>query len=197
MTTFFVAASLVATGLLAQLSPSVECTIENGAALIVRGQTRTPVILSGPALAVQCRDDRLYVARGPAGVAVFDISDPARPQLVREIPMGTSSAVGFHLIDGQVWVALESRSAVPITAGKGEAAARETSPKVEPSSSAPSRAPAEQRPDAGANVAIRATSAGSIEIAAGVAQGVRVGDRFAVYRSHAVSGATTAPVKSS
>ena len=192
MTTFFVTASLVATGLLAQLTPSVECTIENGAALIVRGQTRTPVVLSGPALAVQCRDDRLYVARGPAGVAVFDISDAARPQLVREIAMGTSSAVGFHLIDGQVWVALESKSAVPLTAGRAEPAAPVTSAKLEPSSSAPSRAPAQQQPDAGANFEIRATSPGSIEIAAGAARGVRVGDRFAVYRSHVVSGATTA-----
>src|SRR5687768_16573641 len=141
MTTFFVASSLFATGLLAQLTPSVECRIENGAALIVRGQIRTPIILSGPALAVQCRDDRLYVARGPAGVAVFDVSDPGRPQLVREIAMGTGNAVGFHLIDGQVWVVLESKSAVPLTVGKTDPAASETSPKGEPSSPAPSRAP--------------------------------------------------------
>jgi hypothetical protein len=192
MTTIFVAASLVATGLLAQLTSSPECTIENGAALVSRGPTRTPVILSGPALAVHCRADRLYVARGPAGVAVFDISDPARPQLIREVAMGTSSAVGFHLVDGQLWVVLESRSAVPLTATKPEPSAPEATPKGEPSPPAPPRVSTQQQPDVASNIAIRGTSPGSIEIDAGASRGVRVGDRFAVYRSHVVASATTA-----
>ena len=172
------------------VAPITQCTAEGGAVFTVQGETRTPVNVPGPVLAAYCAEGKLYVARGPSGVAVYELGAADGPKLLREIASGPGSAVGLLAVDGQVWMVLESRSAVPIGAAgaappKASAATFAAAP-VSPTAATAAK-PAESTVVAAPKVAIRRVTAGAVELDAGAGQGVRIGDRFAIYRSKLVA----------
>jgi hypothetical protein len=164
---------------------SVEYVIEGGAVVAVEGAHRQPVSIEGPVVALLREGSTLYVARGARGVTVWSVAEPLLPRRIRNVSV-TGSATGFHVVDGQVWVVTVSRSAVPID----EAAASETAEPTRSSAATtapapPANAASRQEPS---NVSILRVSPGTVELSAGAKDGVRVGDRFAIFRSRLIDG---------
>lgn len=62
-----------------------------------------PIPLDGAALHVRYADDRLYVASGGAGVAIFDVTERATPTLLYTVATG-GSAVMTDVSEGRLWV---------------------------------------------------------------------------------------------
>jgi hypothetical protein len=169
------------------VSASVEYVIEKGALVAVQGEHRERVALDGPALAIHREGGLLYVARGTRGVTVFDVTEPLAPRRTRDVPV-SGSATGFHVLDGQVWVVTVSRSAAPL--GESTGAEEAASPPVsgEPAARRPGGAAAQTAAVAPISVAIRRVTPGAVELAVGARAGVRVGDRFGIFRSKPLDG---------
>jgi hypothetical protein len=158
-----------------------EYVVEAGQVVAVVGTARTVLELPGPVVAVHHEGAHLYVARGNAGVAAYDVSEPLAPKLEREIAV-QGSATGFAVIDGQLWVLVTQKSALPLD----QAAAPVASPSAEPAEAAP--APSEQAAQGPvAPIAVRPDAPGRVELSRGADGGVRVGDRFAIYRAESQS----------
>jgi len=162
----------------------VEYSLEGSAILAVEGERRDRVLVDEHAVAVQRQGNLLYVARGARGVSVFDVTEPRSPRPVRDLTV-SGSATGFHVAGGQLWVVTVSRSAIPIDEATVSEPRR---PASLPSTPAPSTSAGERPRATAADVGILHVSPGTIEIAAGAKEGVRVGDRFAVFRGTRVGG---------
>jgi hypothetical protein len=166
---------------------AADYVLEGGSVIAVQGEHRERLALDGPVLSLYRQGTSLYVARGARGVTIFEVSEPLAPRRVRDVVV-SGSATGFHVVDGQIWVVTVSRSAVPIDDARGEeatappgAVAAPAAPRAaEPAGGAPRRAPSD--------VSIRRVTPGTVELAVGATAGVRVGDRFGIFRSKAMSG---------
>jgi hypothetical protein len=177
----------------------VTYAVDGGQVVAIRGGEPTVLDLPSPALAVHQDGRTLYVARGRAGADVYDVSEPLAPRLLRSIPVGAASADGFTQVEGQVWVVTVSRAAFPADVGVDGATGATPAPSAAatptPTATAPTtpelsldEAPGEPPPSPlPESIAFRRLGPGSIELAVGASMGVRVGDRFAVYRSKAVA----------
>jgi hypothetical protein len=168
----------------ADSADETDYVIEGGAVIAVQGNTRTKLALVETALAVEKEGTRLYVAAGLDGVLIFDVSSPLEPRLVERARPPSGSAVGFHRADGQIWVVLLSRSAVPVREIQNSGATPVAATAQRSDRSPPSVGKGTQ----GAQVAVLRATPGQIELAGGAENGVHVGDRFAVYRRSQVSG---------
>jgi hypothetical protein len=163
----------------------IDYVIEGGAIVAVAGERRDRVLVDERAVAVLRDGTKLYVARGPRGVAVFDVTEPRSPRPVREITVN-GSATAFHVVDGQVWVVTVQRSAVPLD--DASTPTQSTSSAAAPVTATAPRAASIPRPAITTSVRILHVSPGAIELAAGTRDGVRVGNRFAIFRSTVVGG---------
>ncbi len=174
----------------------VHYTLEGNALFVVRGEEKVRLQIPPGVVAIHRAGNELYLARGEMGVAVYGLDDPLQPELLREIPATRGAVTGFHQVGDQVWMEIVSRQAVPVaavaftgveaagqTAVTGAAAApvgaKETAPASE--SQQPARPP--ERSEPAEPIAIRNVAPGVIELGVGANQGVKVGDRFAVFRT--------------
>jgi hypothetical protein len=181
---------------LAKEERASEYVIENGTLVLLRDATRTVLPLGGPVLAIEQQGSRLYVARGLQGVAVYDISEPAAPRLLQEHATVGGSATEFRRIDGQLWVIVVSRGAFPLEESGTAVALPPAATLGVPADTAATAGTAAKASGAAADgdevrvalgsVALRKVSPGTVELRAGSAQGVRVGDRFAVFRGKTI-----------
>ncbi len=164
---------------------------------MVDGESVEKLPIPGPVFGTYHLGSRLYVALGPRGVAVYDVSDPRSPRLVSQQGTPGALATNFFTIDDQVWVFVTARTARPVDAGEPT-----VSPETMAAASAPpgSASAAPVLPASGADApepgaprlaAVEALRPGTVRIASGKGDGVRVGDRFLVYRPEvdAVAGA--------
>lgn len=169
----------------------MEYRVENETVLAVSGEVRTPLDIPAPVLAVERQGTRLYVARGSAGVVVYDVSEALAPKLVSENRV-SGSAVGFNVIEGQIWVMVVSRSAQPLD--DASPAVRPATPPLAGVDTSGRGSPEAVEPDVAeepdsAPIALRKVGPGTVQLAAGTNQGVRVGDRYSVYRRKEMQGA--------
>lgn len=170
---------------------AVEYQLERGTVVAVSSTERTALDLGGEILALHHAADRLYVARGPAGANVYDLSDPLAPRLLETIPApGGSSIVGFNVIGEQVWAELVSRAMIPlaplgsVAASVGSGSSVPAPPRVPETTPQPlEAAPLESGASETEVVSLRKLDPGTIELAVGADAGVRVGDRFAIFRT--------------
>lgn len=163
-------------------APATAYVLEEGKVVAVTGASRAELALPGPILAVQHESALLYVARGNSGVSVYDVTEPLGPKLVRDIPV-RGSATGFAAIDGQLWVLVTERSAVPLAEAAATPQVRETAPSVPATSDTAVHptAPASPPP-----TSVRRIAPGRVELGSGKQQGVRVGDRYAIHRAEPI-----------
>jgi hypothetical protein len=162
--------------------------VDAGRVVAVSGDQRTVVPIAGPVVAVHRSGTLLYVARGPAGVALYDVTDPFVPKLLREVPVGGGHATGFYEADGLVWAVVQSKTAIALEASiPPEEPARAVAANAEPSVAA-GAAPPPARSAPPETVPVKVVGPGRIELPLGAANGVRSGDRFAVLRFVPVGG---------
>ncbi|MDJ0766412.1 MAG: FlgT C-terminal domain-containing protein [Myxococcota bacterium] len=150
----------------------------------VEGDDRVQMDLPAPAVAILFRTDKLYVAFGHSGAAVYDVSDPDKPVPVKQVHPPGEQVTGFFVVDNQVWMRIVSTSAKPIAVGEilvepGPApvaadavtmAAFETNTEKKPPS-------IEMTPH------IIGLFPGEVKLDVGEKHGVKVGDRFSVFRT--------------
>ncbi|MFO8072535.1 MAG: hypothetical protein R6V85_11735 [Polyangia bacterium] len=170
----------------------VSVAIEHGAVLLSTGERRVPIELPAPALEARLVGDLLYVAAGPHGAFVFDVSDPKDPALVGRSSTATGEVVGFIEADGRIWMKLASTTAVPL--GPGGASDDRAAPVLPAASTLPAARPAPSKGEKreapvatadGEPIAIESIRLGRIELGIGADDGVEVGDRYAVLREPA------------
>lgn len=157
---------------------ATEYVVEEGRLIAVQGSLRTELAMPGSVAAVARRGQELYVARG-SSVLVYDVSEPLRPRLAREIAVGRGTARAFHEADGELWVVVESRAALPL--GGFEPITAAASP-----AKTGARAPELSRSKPAAlarTIPILRVRPGSVELGLGSKHGVRPGDRFSIFRS--------------
>jgi len=164
--------------------------VEAGAVVLVRGEQRTTLVPAG-AVAARLLGTKAYVALGAQGAAVFDVADSAAPKLVGRAENVDGKVTGFHQVGEELWMEIETRRAVPAPAANGVVplpAPAEAAPRAPEGSAAPGR-PTE--PQAGAAtaraIAILAVTPGEVELDAGKAEGIAVGDKLAVFRTRPAS----------
>ncbi len=162
----------------------VEFVVEAGAVVAVQGARRERLTVEGPVVAIHRQGSLLYVARGVRAVTVYDVSEGFSPRHLRDINVN-GQATGFHEVNGQVWVVTVLRSAVPLD----DAAVAETTHSAAPTPITGAPTPGSQKRRAPTNIELRRVMPGTVEIDSGAADGVRVGDNFAIYRSRAVDEA--------
>ena len=158
--------------------------IDNGAAVLVSGDARFVVVPAGVE-AVHLVGNRLYVALGRAGAAQYDVTAPNAPKLVARASGIEGKVTGFHDVGSETWMEIETRRAVPAPSAEAGVVA---APSMMETPQMP-RIPTPEPPQARAVVramAVVGTSPGEVEIDAGRAEGVVVGDRLSVFRLQAV-----------
>ncbi len=178
-------------------APQAKYRIEAGeVVLVLEGEAGGRMPIPGPVLGLYHLGSLLYVARGALGVAVYDVSEPRSPRLVREQVIPGSIATEFFTVGDQVWVFLTARSAQPVDAGGGVALAGAPSapalaaaPAPAVPSAAPAPGPIEAERASPRLVELTLLRPGTVRIASGTGDGVRVGDRFLIYRSEIVAAA--------
>jgi hypothetical protein len=80
------------------------------------GPPLTPILATAAGLRVSMRGSLAYVARGPAGLQILDLSDPAKPALVGTYPTA-GAARDAIATDTHIFVALaEARGVAPAAA---------------------------------------------------------------------------------
>lgn len=164
---------------------NVEYLVEGDALVAVQGDQRTPVAFEGRVVAVYRLGASLYVARGIRGVSVLDVSKPGSPRPVRDLAVN-GSAIGFHLAGEQLWVETVQRNATPLDEASSPTNGEPVrSAAVGGTTVPPTVAAARELPF---NATITRVSPGIVELALGRKDGVRVGDRFAIFRSKLVDG---------
>ncbi len=163
---------------------AVEVVLESGAVFVVQGETRTEVELLAAALAFRLEGSDLYVALGAHGAALYDISEPGAPVLKRQVSAGREQVTGFIVVDGKVWMRVVSESAIPLDQGAPGVAQTETAEVVK-SKEEKEEDPAEEKvePKLSRSVAIVKLRPGEVKLDAGTQDGVKVGDRFSVFRT--------------
>jgi hypothetical protein len=185
----FLAMLLVGTAANAQGSPAAapagvaaEYAVEDGALVVLQGGDRAVLTTDGRVEAVLVSGQELYVALGGRGVAVYALDDPAAPRLARTHPSPGGRVIGFHLAGGEVWMEIESVSAVPVTS---RAATAPSKPERLEKAAADT---GKKEPVPGVSYArrkfgITRMEPGRIEVGAGSADGVQVGDRLSVFHT--------------
>jgi hypothetical protein len=168
--------------------PSVLFELDAGQVVAVSTGKRTVLPIDGPVVALHCSGALLYVARGPGGVALYEVTDPVAPKLVREVPIGGGHATGFYEAQGLVWAVVEAKTAIALEAS----AERQEPPPVAAANARPgasSQATPLPVPSAAPEVLpVKVVGPGRIELPVGTSGGVRLGDRFVVLRSIPVEG---------
>jgi hypothetical protein len=193
------AATESATGPAAPEAVPVQYSLEGDALLAVRGEEKVRLEIPPGVVAIHRAGNELYLARGEMGVAVYGLDDPLQPRLLREIPATRGAVTGFHQVGDQVWMEIVSRQAVPVaavasagveaggqTVAFGAVAApvgaKETASESQRPAGPPERyVPAEP-------IEIRNVAPGVVELGVGANQGVKVGDRFSVFRTRPLDG---------
>jgi hypothetical protein len=162
--------------------------IEGGALVAKSGAEARPVALPGTPEAVIAAGDRLYVALGRDGAAVLSLADPAAPALAQRVPVAQGRVTGFIVVDGAVWMKIDSTTAVLVEGGvpAGETAAAVTPLAAVPAAAAevPATAvPAVRRPEAPIRILEVDRGTGLVKLAIGARDGAKSGDRFVVTRA--------------
>lgn len=177
-------AAPVAATVAAAPNASVEYVVEGGVVMAIMGDHREAVDIEGPIIAIHREATLLYVARGARGVTVYDVTEALSPRRLRTVNV-SGQATGFHVIDGQIWVITVSRSAVPLD-DAAPAVTAKSAPAPIGARLPPSRPVKRHVPS---NLELRRVMPGTVEIDSGAADGVRVGDNFAIFRSKSVDEA--------
>jgi len=100
-------------GLLQLYDVSNPAAVVRTAAYTTPGPQLTPILATAAGLRVSMRGSLAYVARGPAGLQILDLSDPAKPNLVGTFPTA-GAARDAVATDTHVFVALaEPRGVEP------------------------------------------------------------------------------------
>lgn len=164
----------------------VEYRLEAGELIVVAGERQQRVALPAAATALLASGGMLYAALGEHGVAVLELSDPASPKLLRQIPVSQGRVVGFFEADGKPWMKIESTTAVPL--GGAVSLARAV-PTVSAAPSQPAAGAPEADPVRGreAPVLIVEIYLGQVKLNVGSDRGVKVEDRFSVFRMMGVN----------
>ncbi len=170
----------------AALPAEVQYVVQNGALYGVAAHGRQRIPIEGEATAVLRFGNLLYVGFGSRGVIVYELSQPLNPALIRQIPIVVGNVTGFHVVQDQVWVVVESRSAVPLDELPKGAIAQVAAAGTPPTTEAkPALMLAQPRSESPAYIGIVRAAPGTIELATGSNRGTRVGDRFVILRSDA------------
>ncbi|MDD5307167.1 MAG: hypothetical protein PHU25_07585 [Deltaproteobacteria bacterium] len=164
---------------------TVEYAVENGALVVVQGETRTTVAADGRVESVLVSGKELYAALGERGVAVYALGDPASPKLARIVPSPGGRVTGFHVAGGEVWMEIASVSAVPV-GGRGAVAKGSSQATPEVSIEAEKKEAQLRAKRIARKIGIRRMEPGKIEVDAGSADGVQVGDRLSVFHTRPV-----------
>lgn len=175
---------------------SANFQLEGGSVVLLQGSARAKLGIADGVSAILLAGTELYVARGTAGVAVYDVSTPTAPRLLREHATSGGFANAFTTIDGQVWVLVTSKLAMPVGAANRASGESPAVPVVAPLAAAPSAAvtpitPPQPKPAEATeaeNYGIRLVSPGVVEIATGAEKRTKLGDHFAVYRTDRRAG---------
>jgi len=171
----------------------VEYRLEAGELLVITGEQQDLVPLPAPVVAMLCSDELLYAALSEHGVAVLDLTEPAAPKLLRRIPVPQGKVVGLFEADGKVWMKIESTTAQPL--GPGTPAAHPLPTEI----AAPSQPPVEAQPEVEARPEVEEAATGllqdlpepiriveiylgQVKLNVGSDRGVKVEDRFSVFR---------------
>jgi hypothetical protein len=164
-------------------STEIQYVVQDGALYGVAANGRQRIAVEGEATAVQRFGSQLYVGFGSRGVIVYELTQPLNPAILRQIPVLSGKVTGFHVVDGQVWAVVESRSAVPLNEISQGPMAPGASSAVAPTASPSPAVPVQPRSEASVYIGILRATPGTVEIAMGSDRGARVGDRFVILRS--------------
>ncbi len=168
-------------------APATGTYVADGGTLFwVTGETRTSVDLSVPVVTATFHDEKLYVTHGNTAVSVYSCANPTTPTLLQTFTTGRGVAAGVEVVGARAWVVTVSKQAVPLdelAPAGGVAPGSLSGPQVV---SPPSGAAAPNGAKPMANHAVKLVEPGTIEVAVGSRQQVRIGDRFAIYRETAV-----------
>jgi hypothetical protein len=163
---------------------AAEYALESGEVFAVRGEERTALELPAEAVAILVRGDELYVALGADGAALYDVSDPDAPTLVRRVDPGREQVTGFIVVDDEVWMRLVSTSAAPVDQGVPVGVGSTVVTAAKPVEDEPDEDEGEDLGSAVKGpVSIVAVRPGEVKLDAGTEDGVEVGDRFSVFRT--------------
>ncbi len=163
--------------------------LEEGTVYLIQGQAKTALQLPGAASAVHLRDQTVYVALLEKGAAVVDLRLSDSGVKIHHIPVSHGRVTGFFELDGQLWMHVDSttavlleegvgtpRSVIPLTAPLPEAA--------QPTATAGGELPTKKALTSQSTDSIRilARYPGELLLDGGADQGVKIGDRFAALR---------------
>lgn len=152
--------------------------VDNEQLVLVRGDRRVTITTPSRVASATLVGATLYVTHGDTTVSVYTCDDPERPTLTQTLTTGHGVATGVEVVGGKAWVVSVSKQAMPVEElGAGSMGAGQ-GPVTSPIQAAPS----EPSASGSSNLAVKVVEPGVIEVAAGRQIGVRVGDRFALYR---------------
>jgi hypothetical protein len=163
-------------------APVTVYELEGGVVALVQGATKTPVALPSPAHTATYHEHKLYITHGNSTVSVYSCDNPQLPVLVDTLSTGRGVATGVEVIADKLWVLTVSHQAVPLSEMVTSSAAATPSPSngADVLGSTPSVAPVT------VEHVVKVVEPGTIEIAAGAGNNVRIGNRFTIYRETTV-----------
>lgn len=144
-----------------------------------RGQEQTAIDVPVGVKSATLHGNNLYLTHGTTTVSVYSYEDPARPKLTTLLTTGRGIATGVEVVGGKPWVVIVSQQAVPIEDLTSPLAANSGSNAIpQPGNGVSSP----HHVNTQTNHTVDVVEPGTLELSAGRQLGVRVGDRFAIFR---------------
>ncbi len=170
---------------------AVRYEIEDGSVFIVQGEQKEKLDLPAKAEFLLVTRGKMYVALGDSGVIIYSIEDKAKPILSRTVRPPYGRITGLHETEGQVWMEISSVTAMPLASLPEQPLKAKFTPseKVSPPDSGVEKAPeSTEKEHPPEPIQILSIKAGRVELSSGSDQGVRVGDRFSIFRTISIEG---------
>ncbi|MBN2344439.1 MAG: hypothetical protein JXX29_22565 [Deltaproteobacteria bacterium] len=184
-----------------EASHDVTYTVEDNKLVAISGETKQEIPLPGEVYSVHEFKGELYVAMGQNGVAVLSTKGNAAGTIKKIIPVSHGKVTDVVEMDGTLWMKVDSTTAIQLAQAdaEGTAAAPVTIPggpfpAAVPAQNTVQTTPAASVPESSRTdltLSIVEKHPGKVTLNKGEGEGIRVGDRFNVYRKGQISGAGT------
>ncbi len=167
--------------------------VENGT-LFIEDTMGEKAIVENTVMSVYERNAVLYAALGADGVAVIPMTGDAAGQIQRVIPVSHGRVTSLMDIEGELWMKIDSTTAVRLYRSDAGAGPVAITPVVQSSLPRPENGPGVTPTGVSGHTSlvkygIIATYPGKVTLDKGARDGVKAGDRFNVYRTGDVAGA--------